>query len=284
MFNANISQGKSIPILTAGDSGETSVKDRTKMKPMMVLSDKPDDFNGDETDNYKDWIYDYETIAVNNDWSVEEKLGRLALYMKNRARQFYRTRYGDSAPPSWEDFLSHMDKCYGPGDSVSILEKMIDRRMNHGENAVHYAYEKYDLMKKHNPLLTPDDATVIEHVIASLLPEYKNRVKGKKFMKWDDLIAKLKLLNDPATQQQMSLELVAVQGQAEQETRKCYRCDRVGHLSRQCRACWNCKDLGHVRADCPKPRLSTNSGNVKAGGQNHLDRRRNQYTYRNQHN
>ncbi|KAI1304422.1 hypothetical protein HDE_01808 [Halotydeus destructor] len=283
MFNANLSGGKIIPIMSADDP-DPNTKAKTLMKPIMILAEKPNDFNGEDTENYKDWLYDFETIARNNDWPIDEQLSKLALYMKGRARQFYRTRYGENAPASWQDFLEHMEKCYGPGDSVSILERMINRKMNPGENAVNYAYEKFDLMKKHNPLLTPDDATAIEHVIAGLVPEYKYRIKGKKFMKWDDLIAKLKLIPEPNTQQHLSLELMASEQPPKQEERKCYRCDKPGHMSRQCKACWNCKELGHIRRDCKKPKTYVESGNFRAGGRNHRDRRSNQSTYRFQRN
>ncbi|KAI1280453.1 hypothetical protein HDE_13973 [Halotydeus destructor] len=128
-INGNLPEGKSIPILMSGsdDIDEEKVGEGELTRTILVFPEKPSDFSGEDGEDYKEWLQDYDIISETNGWTLNEKLSKISLYLKGNARKVYRGLYGKGTPLSWETFKDELDKTYGDSDNVSKLRKMIKR-------------------------------------------------------------------------------------------------------------------------------------------------------------
>lgn len=267
-LNGNLVEGKTIPIFTTTEESEETYEEAKDTvdpltKHVMLFPEKPTTFNGETNESFADWLNDYNQIAESNGWSDTEKLNKVSLYLKGIAKVFYKGKFGNRLPNSWKEFTEVTQKHFGPVDNITALDKMLSRQMVPGESVHSYIYEKLMLIKEcwDNDA---DDEHTLNMIITGLLPELREKIKGKKFSKLDDLVAKLKAIGEPLNYRGTQFELlVNAKEEGNGPRLKCNGCKQYGHMIKDCKNCWKCGSNGHLKNECQQ---SGKQKNFKRGG------------------
>ena len=242
--------------------GLDEVYDRITAATNRLTDHSIDPFDGTNGSDIEDWLRRYENLATARRWddiAKKEQLptfftGTAARWLQFRQEQLFPNPY--SKPPAtfetpwpkltWAQVKTTLTRHYLPDDYHEFLRARLNERQKRNQDLVSFFDDKVFIAGR----LGMPDEKIMRSIRCALLPEYQNLMGTARSFDLDEFLERLKEADiiyrsnerrrpertaREETRPAPQIRNVAPQRQAV-NSRRCYNCQGVGHLSRDCRA------------------------------------------------
>lgn len=223
------------------------------------IKDLIDEFIGDENQNVKQWLDDYESNAEVFGFSDVQKLVYSKRLMSGDAKSFVQCE--SSKIKTWAEFKAALIKEFSVTvNSALIHKKLAERKKQSNESFRDYCYKMISIASQ----AQIEESAIVVYIVDGIQDHINNKAFLYEVKNVAELKEKLKLYELIKSKRQSSeVEHSSKEKQKTQEKyvktdkkRTCFNCGEENHECHNCPhrekgpKCFKCQNFGHQSKDC----------------------------------
>ena len=255
-----------------------STEDRTRSYTIM-----PEEFSGENMEDFQAWVDKYNIIATANGWNDETKQTNLPIYLTHYAFQTYMS-LEDDEKVSYREAIAILKKKFFPTERKTMWRLQFRQMKRKNIETIDcYLFRLRKSGTLAYPNMTSEDREnfIIEQFILGSPRELKlHLLSVNDNLNLDEIVTIAKKFEAATTLAQRGgvntirenpnqQEITAIDNGEKHGNQRytnklqlkkgqiCFRCNQYGHITRNCHIrsnkpliCFNCNKLGHIARNC----------------------------------